>query len=255
VVIGDSGPVGRSVVPRLIAQGHHVLPASPATGVDAIRGTHLTGVLEGAHVVVDVSSGPVWDEHAVWEFSTSSTQNLLEAEHAAGVGHHVAVSIVGADLLPDSGYLRAKVAQEAEVEAGHVPSTILRATQFFECLPQIVESGAENGSVRLSTGLMQFVAASDVAAIVAEVATSPPAGGGVELGGPEALSLDAWGRRLFAVTDDARVVIADPRALCYGTKLQGGELTPGTNARIGQVDFDAWFVTHQHEARRWTRSR
>ena len=186
-----------------------------------------------------------------------SQQVLTEARGRAARADRgvLLVSIVGADLLPDSGYLRAKVAQEAEVEAGHVPYTILRATQFFEFLPQIVESGAENGGVRLSTGLMQFVAASDVAAAVAEVAITPPAVGRVELGGPEALRLDAWARRLFAVTGDERVVIADPHALYYGTELHGGELTPAGSARIGKVDFDAWFVTHQQEARRWTRSR
>jgi uncharacterized protein YbjT (DUF2867 family) len=250
VVIGGSGRVGSNVVRRLVARGHDAVPASPATGVDTITGDGLAEVMAGADVVVDVSNAPGWDDDAVREFFTTSSRNLLAAERAAGVGHHLAVSIVGADRLPDSGYLRAKVAQEAEIEAGDVPYTILRATQFFEFLPQIVESGAEEGGVRLSTGLMQLVAADDVAATVAELATGAPVGGRVELGGPEALSLDAWARRLFAATGDGRPVIADPHARYFGTELHGGELTPGDGARIGALDFDAWFATQQQEAPR-----
>ena len=250
VVIGGSGRVGSNVVRRLAAQGHDAVPASPATGVDTISGEGLDDVMAGADVVVDVSNAPAWEDDAVREFFTTSTRNLLAAERAAGVGHHVAVSIVGAELLPDSGYLRAKVAQEAEIEAGPVPYTILRATQFLEFLPQIVEAGAEGDSVRLPTGLMQLVAADDVAATVAELATGTPVGGRVELGGPEALGVDAWARRLFAATGDDRDVIADPHARYFGTELQGGELTPGDGARIGAVDFDSWFATHAEGARR-----
>jgi uncharacterized protein YbjT (DUF2867 family) len=183
------------------------------------------------------------------EFFTTSSRNQLAAERDAGVGHHVAVSIVGADRLPDSGYLRAKVAQEAEIEAGSIPYTILRATQFFEFLSQIVEAGAEGDSVRLSTGLIQFVAADNVAATVAELAIGAPVGGRVELGGPEALGIDAWGRRLFAATGDSRPVISDPHARYYGTELHGRELTPGEGARIGTVDFDTWFAANKQEAR------
>ena len=183
--------------------------------------------MAGADVVVDVSNSPAWEDDAVLAFFTTSTRNLLAAERDAGVGHHLAVTIVGADLLPDSGYLRAKVAQEAEIEAGDVPYTILRATQFLEFLPQIVEAGAEGDAVRLPTGLMQLVAADDVAATVAELATGAPVNGRVELGGPEALSVDAWARRLFAATGDDREVIADPHARYFGTELHGGELTTG----------------------------
>ena len=161
------------------------------------------------------------------EFFTTSTRNLLAAERDAGVGHHLAVSIVGADRLPDSGYLRAKVAQEAEIEAGAIPYTILRATQFFEFLPQIAEAGAEGDSVRLSTGLMQLVAADDVAATVAELATGAPVGGRVELGGPEALGIDAWARRLFAATGDERTVVSDPHARYFGTELAGRRADAG----------------------------
>jgi uncharacterized protein YbjT (DUF2867 family) len=250
VVIGGSGRVGGNVVGRLDAQGHDAVPASPATGVDTITGEGLADVMAGADVVVDVANAPAWDDDAVLEFFTTSTRNLLAAERDAGVGHHLAVSIVGADRLPDSGYLRAKVAQEVEIEAGSIPYTILRATQFFEFLPQIAESGAEGDSVRLSTGLMQLVAVDDVAATVAGLATGAPVGGRVELGGPEALGVDAWARRLFAATGDERTVVGDPHARYFGTELHGGELTPGDGARIGATDFDSWFATQPQGAGR-----
>jgi uncharacterized protein YbjT (DUF2867 family) len=242
VVIGGSGRVGSNVVRRLVADGHDAVPASPATGVDTITGEGLVDVMAGADVVVDVANAPVWEDDAVCEFFTTSTRNQLAAQREAGVGHHLALTIVGADRLPDSGYLRAKVAQEAEIEAGAVPYTILRATQFFEFLAQIAETGAEGDRVRLSNGLMQLVAVEDVAATVAELATAKPVGGRVELGGPEALGIDAWARRLFAATQDARTVISDPHARYYGTELTGGELTPGDGARIGAIDFDTWFA-------------
>ena len=242
VVIGGSGRVGSNVVRRLEEQGHDPVPASPATGVDTISGEGVAEVMAGAGVVVDLANAPVWDDDAVRDFFTTSTRNLMAAEREAGVGHHLAVSIVGCDRLPDSGYLRAKVAQEAEVEAGSIPYTILRSTQFFEFLPQIVDAGAEGDSVRLSDGLMQLVAVDDVAATVAELATGAPVGGHVELGGPEALGIDAWARRLFAATGDDRTVVSDPHAEYFGTELKAGELTPGEGARIGSIDFDAWFA-------------
>src|SRR5215216_7644802 len=207
VVIGGSGRVGSNVVTRLAAQGHDAVPASPATGVDTITGEGLAGVMMGADVVVDVSNAPAWDDDAVRDFFTTWTRNQLAAERDAGVGHHLAVSIVGADRLPDSGYLTAKVAQEAEIEAGTIPYTILRSTQFFEFLPQIAEAGAEGDSVRLSNGLMQLVAVDDVAA-----------------------------------TGDARTVVTDPHARYFGTELKGGELTAGDGARIGATDFETWFA-------------
>ena len=250
VVIGGTGRVGGNVVRRLAAQGHDAVPAAPDTGVDTITGEGLADVMVGAEVVVDASNAPVWDDDAVREFFTSATRNLLAAGRDAGVGHHLALSIVGADRLPDSGYLRAKVAQEAEIEAGAVPYTIVRATQLFEFLPQIAEAGAEGDSVRLSTGLMQLVAVDDVAATVAELATGTPVGGRVEVGGPEALGIDAWARRLFAATGDGRTVVSDPQARYFGTALQGGELTTGDGARIGATDFDAWLQTHLQGAAR-----
>jgi len=243
VVIGGSGRVGSNVVVRLGAQGHEAVPASPATGVDTITGEGLAAVLAGADVVVDVANSPVWDDDAVLQFFTTSTRNLVAAELDAGVGHHVAVSIVGADRLPDSGYLRAKVAQEAELEAGSVPYTIVRSTQFFDFLPPIAEAGADGDSVRLSNGLMQLVAVDDVAAAVAEMATGAPVGGRVELGGPEVMGIDDWARRLFAATGDERTVVSDPHARYFGTELHSGELTTGGGARIGTIDFDTWLVT------------
>jgi uncharacterized protein YbjT (DUF2867 family) len=243
VVIGGSGRVGGNVVRRLAAQGHEAVPASPATGVDTITGDGLADVMTGADVVVDVSNAPNWDDDGVREFFTTSTRNLVRAERDAGVAHHVAVSIVGADRLPDSGYLRAKVAQEAEIAAGTTPFTILRATQFFDFLPQIAESGAEGDTVRLTTGRMQLVAVDDVAATVAELAVGAPVQGRVELGGPEALGVDDWARRLFAAVGDDRTVIGDPHARYFGTELHGGELTTGEGARIGAIDFDMWLVT------------
>jgi uncharacterized protein YbjT (DUF2867 family) len=245
VIIGGTGRVGSNVARRLAAQGHEAVPASPGTGVDTITGEGLAAAMTGADAVVDVSNSPNWDDDAVLEFFTTSTRNQLAAERDAGVGHHLAVSIVGCDLLPGSGYLRAKVAEEAEVEAGGVPYTILRATQFFEFLSPTVEAGAEGDSVRLPTGLMQLVAADDVAATVAELATGAPVGGRVELGGPEALGVDAWARRLFAAVGDDRTVIGDPHARYFGTELRGGELTPGEGARIGTIDFDTWLVAQQ----------
>jgi uncharacterized protein YbjT (DUF2867 family) len=248
VVIGGSGRVGGKLVRRLVAEGQDAVPASPTSGVDAITGEGLADVMVGADVVVDVADAPVFDDDAVWEFFTTSTRNLLAAERDAGVGHHLALTIVGTDRLPDCGYYRAKVAQEAEIEAGAIPYTILRATQFFEFLPQIAEAGAEGGSVRVSTGLSQPVAVDEVAATIAELATGAPVGGRVELGGPEALGIDAWARRLFAATGDERTVVSDPHASYFGTELGGGELTPGDGARFGATDFDTWFATTPQRA-------
>jgi uncharacterized protein YbjT (DUF2867 family) len=243
VIIGGTGRIGSNVVRRLVAEGHDAVPASPDTGVDTITGEGLANVMIGAEVVVDVANAPVWDDDAVLKFFTTSTRNVLAAERDAGVGHHVAVSIVGADRLPDSGYLRAKVAQETEIEAGGIPYTTLRSTQFFEFLAQTVEAGAEGDIVRLSPGLMQLVAADDVAATVTALAIGAPIDGRVELGGPEALGIDDWARRLFAATGDERTVVSDPHARYFGAELHGSELTPRDGARIGKIDFDTWFAT------------
>jgi uncharacterized protein YbjT (DUF2867 family) len=248
VVVGGTGRAGAPLVRVLNAEGHEAVPASPTTGIDAITGEGLEDVMAGADVVVDACGPSVFEDEAVREFFTTSTRNLLAAEQQAGVGHHLALSIVGIDGLPDCGYYRAKVAQEAEIEAGEIPYTILRATQFFEFLGMIADSGADGDTVRLSTGLSQPVAADDVAATVAELVTAAPAAGRVELAGPEALGLDAWARRLFAATGDERTVVSDPHATYFGTELSGGELTPADGARIGPTDFDTWFAARQQAA-------
>jgi uncharacterized protein YbjT (DUF2867 family) len=250
VVIGGSGRIGENVVRRLAAQSHEAVPASPSTGVDTITGEGLGAVMAGADVVVDVSNAPVWDDDVVLEFFTTSTRNQLLAERDADVKHHLAVSIVGAERLPDSGYLRAKLAQEAEIEAADIPHTILRATQFFEFLPQIIEAGADGDSVLVSEGLMQPIAADDVAATVAELATGAPVGGRIELGGPEVLGIDAWARRLFAATGDSRAVIGNRHARYFGTELHDGELTTRAGARMAPTDFDFWFGTQPQGAAR-----
>jgi uncharacterized protein YbjT (DUF2867 family) len=246
VVIGGSGRVGSNVARRLGAQGHDAVPASPSTGVDAVTGEGLDEAMEAADVVVDVSNAPVWEDDAVREFFTTSTRNLLAAERRAGVGHHLAVSIVGCDRLPDSGYLRAKVAQEAEIRAGSTPYSILRATQFFEFLDQIIELGDEDGHVRLTTGLLQPVAADDVAATAAMLAVGGPVNDVVELGGPEALGVDAWARRLFDARGDRREVVSDSHARYFGTELAGDELTPRDGARIGATSFETWWAARAH---------
>jgi uncharacterized protein YbjT (DUF2867 family) len=249
VVIGGSGLIGSKVVRRLASQGHDLVPASPATGVDTITGEGLADALVGADTVIDVSNAPVWDDDAVLEFFTTSARNVSAAEQNAGVRHHLTLSIVGIDRVPDSGYLRAKLAQESEIEAGETPWTILRATQFFEFLARIADEGAEgDGAVRLSTGLIQPLAADDVVAALTELATGTPVGGHIELGGPEALGIDAWARRLFAATGDERKVVSDPHGRYFGTELSGGELTPGDGARIAPTRFEAWFATHRQAA-------
>jgi len=250
VVIGGSGRAGAHVVRHLGAQGHEAVAASRTTGVDAVTGEGLAEVLADADAVVDAANASVWDDDAVLEYFTTSTRTMLAAEREAGVGHHLALTIVGADRVPDSGYMRAKVAQEAEIEAGAVPYSILRTTQFFEFLGVIAEAGADGDGVRLSTGLIQPVAADEVGATMAELAAGAPVGGRVELGGPEALPIDDWARRLFAATGDDRAVVSDPRARYFGTELGGGELTPGAGARLGATDFDAWLATQAHRAGR-----
>ena len=192
-----------------------------------------------AQVVVDVANAPAWDDAAVLDFQTSS-RNVLAAEAAAGVGHHVALSVVGADRLPDSGYLRAKVAQEDLIKAGTIPYTILRATQFFEFIGRIADSGADGDTVRLSPALMQPIAADDVAAALADVATNEPVNGTVGVAGPEAIRLDELARRVLRANNDARQVIADVHARYFGTELDDQSLTPGNHPRIAPTRFEDW---------------
>ncbi len=241
VVIGGTGICGKKLVPLLRQRGHEAVAASPSSGVNTLTGEGLAEVLAGASAVVDVSNSPSFEDRAVLEFFETSARNLLAAEAAAGVGHHVALSVVGCDRIPDSGYLRAKVAQERLIEGGKVPYTIVRATQFFEFLGAIAEAGADGGVVRLPDAPMQPLAADDVAAALADVAVGPPANATLELAGPEAQSIAAFVRRALAAGGDTRTVVADPRARYFGAALDARGLTPGgANPRIGPTRFEDW---------------
>ena len=240
VVIGGTGLIGSKLVEKLREDGHDPLAASPDTGVNTITGEGLTETLDGAQVVVDVANAPVWDDAAVLDFFRTSSRNLLAAEVAAGVKHHVALSVVGADRLLDSGYLRAKRAQEETVEKGSVPYTILRATQFFEFIGRIADSSTEGDTVRLAPVFIQPESADDVAAALADVAESEPVNGIVELGGPEQFRLDELARRVLSAKNDPRPVTADVHARYYGAELDEHSLTPGKNARIAPTRFEDW---------------
>jgi uncharacterized protein YbjT (DUF2867 family) len=240
VVIGGSGLIGKKLVPILRAQGHEAVPASPSSGVNALTGEGLAEALKGAAAVVDVSNAPSWEDAAVLAFFETSTRNLLTAEKAAGVRHHVALSVVAADRLPSSGYMRAKIAQEELIKAGQVPYTIVRATQFFEFLGGIAGSGAPGDTVRLPTAPMQPLAADDVAAALADVTVGAPVNGIIELAGPESLSIAEFVGRFLAASGDTRTVVADPKAGYFGAVLDDRGLNPGANPRLGPTRFNAW---------------
>lgn len=241
VVLGGSGLIGKKLVALLRGGGHEAVAASPSSGVNALTGEGLAGALAGAAAVVDVSNSPSWSDAAVLEFFETSTRNLLAAATAAGVGHYVALSVVGADRLPDSGYMRAKVAQEKLIEAGGVPYTVVRATQFFEFLGGIAGSGGDGDTLRLPTQPMQPLAADDVAAALADVAPGAPANATVELAGPETRSIAEFVGRFLAASGDKRTVVADPDARYYGAALDARGLNPGANPRLGPTRFEAWF--------------
>lgn len=240
VVIGGSGLIGTKLVNNLREHGHEAVAASPDSGVDTLTGKGLAEALTGAQVVVDVSNSPSFEDAAVLKFFETSTRNLLSAEAAAGVRHHVALSVVGADRIPDSGYMRAKIAQEKLIKAAAVPYTILRATQFFEFIGRIADGSTDGNTVRLSPALMQPVAADDVAAELARVALGAPVGGIVELAGPEPIRLDELARRLLSAKHDARQVTADVHARYFGAEVNDQSLTPGDNPRVGPTRFDEW---------------
>ncbi len=240
VVIGGSGLIGSNLVSRLRQKGHEVVAASPNSGVNTITREGLAEALSGAQVVVDVANSPSFEDKAVLEFFETSGRNLLAAEAAAGVGHHVALSVVGADRLPESGYLRAKVAQEKLIEASKIPFTILRSTQFFEFVGGIIQSAAKDNEIRLSPALLQPIASDDVAAALAELTVGRPVNGIVEVGGPEKIPLDAIVRRYLAAKGDKRQVIADVHARYFGTELNDKSLTPADRARLGAVGFEDW---------------
>ena len=241
VVIGGSGLIGKKLIPLLRERGPEAVSASPSSGVNTLTGEGLAGALKGTQVVVDVSNSPSFEDKAVLEFFETSTRNILAAEAAASVGHHVALSVVGAGRLPDSGYMRAKVAQERLIKGGKVPYTILRATQFFEFLRAIAGPGTDGGAVRLPDAPMQPVAADDVAAALADVAVGPPANATLELAGPEAQSMAAFVRQALAASGDTRAVVVDPQARYFGAALDARGLTPdGANPRIGPTRFEEW---------------
>lgn len=240
VVIGGTGLIGTKVVNKLRERGHEAIAASPATGVDTLTGAGLADVLANAQVVIDVSNSPSFEDAAVLKFFQTSTGNLLAAESTAGVKFHVALSVVGADRLPDSGYLRAKVAQEKLISGGKVPFTILRATQFFEFLGRIADGSTEGNTVRLTSAMIQPVAAEDVANAVVAVALAEPTNGVVELAGPEPIRMDEAARRLLTATHDSRQVTADDGVRYYGALLDDRSLTPGDHPRLGRIRFDEW---------------
>ena len=239
VVIGGSGLIGKKLIPILRDWGHEAVSASPSSGVNTLTGEGLAKALGGADVVVDVTNAPSWEDQAVLEFFETSTRNILSAEAAAGVKHHVALSVVGADQMPGSGYMRAKVAQEKLINAGSVPYTILRATQFFEFLSAIAGPGTD--TVRVADAPMQPMAADDVAAALADVAAGSPANGILEVAGPEALPIATFVGKALAATGDTRPVVADPLAPYAGAALDSVGLKPRAgNPRIAPTRFEAW---------------
>jgi len=240
VVIGGTGLIGSKVVERLAADGHEVVAASPASGVNTVTGEGLAEVMAGADTVVDVSNSPSFEPAAVLEFFEASTKNQLAAERDAGVGHHVALSVVGTQQLAESGYFRGKIAQEALISASPIPYTIVRATQFFEFLPALADMHADGDTVRMPVGLFQPMAAADVAAAVAQAAESAPVNGTVETGGPEAFALDDLVRRHLESLGDQRKVIADPHARYSGAPIEERTLVPGEGAQLGRIRYEDW---------------
>ena len=240
VVIGGSGLIGSKLVAKLGEQGHQAVAASPNTGVNTVTGEGLAKVLEGASVVVDVSNAPSWEDAAVMKFFETSTRNLLAYEAAAGVGHHVALSVVGTERLLESGYFRAKLAQENLIKASSIPYSIIRATQFFEFVKGIADFSTDGNRVLLSPALIQPIAADDVASAVGQVAVGSPVNGVVEVGGPEQFRLYELVQRYLAARKDPREVVADPHARYYGVELSERTLVPGDDAQLGETRFADW---------------
>jgi uncharacterized protein YbjT (DUF2867 family) len=240
VVIGGTGLIGSKVVARLRGAGHDALAAAPNTGVNTLTGEGLAAALDAAEVVVDLANSPSFEPSAVMSFFTAHENNLLAAEARASVGHHVALSIVGDDRSPDNGYFRAKVAQEDLIKAAGIPYTIIRSTQFMEFLRSMAAPGADGNTVRISPGLFQPIAADDVAAIVAEVALAAPRNGIVEIAGPERAPFNDIVARYLKAMGDPRVVVSDPEARYYGSRVEKHSLVPLGDARLGSIGFDEW---------------
>jgi uncharacterized protein YbjT (DUF2867 family) len=242
VVIGGSGLIGTKLVNKLREHGHEAIAASPNSGVNTLTGEGLAEALKGASVVVDVTNSPSWEDASVMKFFETSTRNLLAYEATAGVGHHVALSVVGTQRLSESGYFRAKIAQEKLIKESSIPYSIVQATQFFEFLKGLADISMIGGKVHLPPVLFQPMAADDVASGVARVAVGPPLNGTVEIGGPEQFRLDELVRRRLALLKDPREVIADPIALYSGAKVGERTLVPGNNARLGETTFETWLT-------------
>ncbi len=240
IVIGGTGLIGSNVVTALRTHGHEAVPASPRLGVNTITGDGLAAALEGASVVVDVSNSPSFEDAAVLAFFETSTRNLLAAEAAAGVGHHVALSIVGIDRSPDNGYFKAKIAQEKLIESGPIPYSIVRATQFFEFIDGIADSATTGNEVHMAPVAFQPIAAADVAGMVAGVAENPPLNRRLEIAGPDRLRFDGViGRRLSA-RHDPRQVVSDPHAPYFGAVPSEDSLVPLNGAQPGRIRFEDW---------------
>ena len=242
VVIGGTGLIGSKVVARLAGHGHEAIAASPNSGVNTLTGQGLAEVLSGAQVVVDVSNSPSLEDEAALEFFTTSTGNLLAAEQTAGVGHHVALSVVGTERLSESGYFRAKLAQETLIRESGVPYSIVHATQFFEFVKSIADAATDDGTVRLSHALIQPIAADAVAGTVARTAVGEPVNGTIEIAGPEQFGLDELVRKGLSVRGDPREVVADPEARYFGACLEERILLPSADARILDPRFEDWLV-------------
>jgi uncharacterized protein YbjT (DUF2867 family) len=240
VIIGGSGLIGKKLVNNLRQHGHQVVAASPSSGVNTLTGEGLAEALAGAQVVVDVANSPSFEDKAVLEFFETAGRNLLAAEAIAGVGHHVALSVVGTDRLLASGYFRAKMAQENLIKASRIPYTIVRATQFFEFVGAIAQSATDGQTVRLPPALMQPIVSDDVAAALADVAVEKPLNGTVELAGPEPIRMDELVRRFLSANRDARKVTTDAHAGYFGTAVNDQSLTPGDNPRLGPTRFQDW---------------
>ena len=240
IVIGGTGLIGSRLVNKLREHGHEAIAAAPNTGVNTLTGEGLAETLKGASVVVDVSNSPSWEDAAVLNFFTTSTRNLLTYEAAAGVGHHVALSVVGTNLLSESGYFRAKIAQERLVRESSIPYSIVRATQFFEFLKGLADISMVGDKVHLPPVLFQPMAADNVAGAVGKVAVGQPVNGLVEIGGPEQFRVDELVRRRLASLNDPREVIPDSNARYSGAKLSERTLVPGNNARLGEIRFETW---------------
>ncbi|WP_346294134.1 SDR family oxidoreductase [Sphaerothrix gracilis] len=240
VVIGGRGLIGKKLVNGLRERGHEAVAASPSSGVNAVTGEGLAEVLVGAQVVVDVTNSPSFEDAAVLKFFEKSSQNLLAAEVDAGVGHHVALSIVGVDRIPDSGYMRAKVAQEKLIKSAGVPYTILRATQFFEFVGAIAQSATEGQTVRLPSAFIQPVMSDDVAATLLDITLGEPVNGIVELAGPDRLRFDELIYQFLSANYDTRQVVVDTHARYFGAVLSDRSLVPEGNSRIGSTRFEDW---------------